>query len=188
MTKKPCPHFDGQISEVPYLTEAQGLHGDDRGSFQELWRRQRHQRPRQVDQINMSLSWQGVLRGLHWQVEPHALGKFVLCTQGQVQDVAVDLRRQSKTFGQWQEYLLEAGGRCVWVPAGFAHGFLVLSSTAHVVYLQDGSYDPAAERSLHYADPEVGIQWQLEGLEVQVSEKDRDAAGLRGRSVEDFFH
>lgn len=113
-------------------------------------------------QDNHSRSEKGVLRGLHYQIqEPQ--GKLVRVVQGEVFDAAVDLRRSSRTFGKWVGVVLsEQNRRQLWIPAGFAHGYLVLSTAAETLYKTTDYYSPQHERSLHWNDTEVGIRWPLE--------------------------
>jgi dTDP-4-dehydrorhamnose 3,5-epimerase len=126
-------------------------------------------------QDNHSRSGRGVLRGLHYQIE-HAQGKLVRVTAGEVFDVAVDLRRSSPHFGQWAGVLLSGENhRQLWVPPGFAHGFVVLSETADFLYKTTDYYHPEFERSLLWNDPALGIEWPLtEGLKLAA----KDAAAL----------
>ena len=113
-------------------------------------------------QDNHSKSAKGVLRGLHYQIE-HAQGKLVRVVQGEVFDVAVDLRQSSPTFGQWVgEHLSADNKRQMWVPPGFAHGFLVLSESAEFLYKTTDYWYPEHERSLLWSDPSIGIQWPIE--------------------------
>jgi dTDP-4-dehydrorhamnose 3,5-epimerase len=113
---------------------------------------------------------------MHFQL---GLAKHVRCARGRILDVVVDIRRSSATFGQWEAFTLDdAEHNQLFVPAGFAHGFCVLSETADVVYLQDGYYDPARDRGISHADPEIGIAWP-QGLQLIVSERDRTAPRLR---------
>ncbi len=128
-------------------------------------------------QDNLSGSGKGVLRGMHYQLEPHGMGKLVRVVKGSIFDVAVDLRRGSPTFGRWLGITLcEGSGEALWIPAGFAHGFLSLEEGTLVHYKCDGLYEPSSERTLHYACPEVGIAWPGEILEV--SAKDAAAPAL----------
>lgn len=127
-------------------------------------------------QDNQSYSKQGVLRGLHFQVE-QAQGKLVRVVAGEVFDVAVDLRRASATFGKWTGAQLSSTNRhMIWIPKGFAHGFYTLSDTAEVAYKVTDFYAPQHERTLLWNDPYVAIQWPLEGEPI-LSHKDR--AGMR---------
>ena len=136
-------------------------------------------------QDNHSKSAQGVLRGLHYQIK-QPQGKLVCVTVGEVFDVAVDLRRSSPTFGQWVGELLTAeNGRQLWVPAGFAHGFYVLSDSAEFTYKCTDYYAPEHERSLIWNDADVGIDWPLvDGVGVNLS--DKDLAGKPFTSCETF--
>ena len=123
-------------------------------------------------QDNHSRSQQGVLRGLHYQIR-QPQGKLVRVVQGRVFDVAVDLRRASPTFGQWQGFeLSEENKRMFWIPPGFAHGFVVLSASADFLYKATDYYAPEHERSLLWNDPALGIEWPLAGLTPLLSAKD----------------
>jgi dTDP-4-dehydrorhamnose 3,5-epimerase len=162
--------------------------GDERGFFQETWNAAVFEKLGlnvQFVQDNHSRSSQGILRGLHYQiVQPQ--GKLVRVTQGAVIDVAVDLRRSSKTFGQHVAVELNADNkRMMWVPPGFAHGFYVLSSSADFLYKCTEYYAPAYERSLLWNDPALGIDWQLvDGRAPTLSAK--DAVGLPLSASETF--
>jgi dTDP-4-dehydrorhamnose 3,5-epimerase len=128
-------------------------------------------------QDNHSRSAKGVLRGLHYQIQ-HPQGKLVRVTQGEVFDVAVDLRRSSPNFGRWEGVVLSGDNkRQLWVPPGFAHGFVVLSESAEFLYKTTDYYAPEFERSLLWSDPSVGIQWPV-GDAPLLAAKDRDAATL----------
>ena len=131
-------------------------------------------------QDNHSRSAKGVLRGLHYQLPPHAQGKLVRVTQGAVYDVAVDVRPASATFGRWVGVELSGENhKQLWIPAGFAHGFLVLSESADFLYKTTDYYAPQAERSVHWADPELGIAWPDIGVAPTLSPKDAAAPGFR---------
>jgi dTDP-4-dehydrorhamnose 3,5-epimerase len=154
--------------------------GDDRGFFLESWNA-RAFREAGIDatfvQDNHSRSRRGVLRGLHYQVE-HAQGKLVRVVSGEVFDVAVDLRRSSPTFGRWVGVTLSADDkRMLWVPPGFAHGFLVLSEFADFLYKATDYYHPEHERTLLWNDPALGIAWPLDG-EPLFAAKDREGVRL----------
>jgi dTDP-4-dehydrorhamnose 3,5-epimerase len=126
-------------------------------------------------QDNQSLSRRGVIRGLHYQVQ-QPQGKLIRCISGEIFDVAVDLRRQSPTFGQWVgETLSAANRRLLWIRPGFAHGFMVLSETAEVLYKATDFYAPQHERTILWNDPAININWPLAGKPI-LSEK--DLAGL----------
>ncbi|MBE9608431.1 dTDP-4-dehydrorhamnose 3,5-epimerase [Chitinilyticum piscinae] len=140
--------------------------GDDRGFFFESFNQQRFDEAisRRVHfvQDNHSRSNRNVLRGLHYQLPPHPQGKLVRCVQGEVFDVAVDLRRNSSTFGKWVGTLLSAENkRQLWIPEGFAHGFQVVSETAEFLYKTTDFWHPELERSLRWNDPELAIAWPL---------------------------
>ena len=153
--------------------------GDARGFFFESFNQKSFAEATGVNlpfvQDNHSKSVKGVLRGLHYQVEPHAQGKLVRVTQGEVFDVAVDLRKDAKTFGQWVGVTLSAENKQqLWIPPGFAHGFLVLSDTAEFLYKTTDYYAPQAERSLRWDDPTLAIAWPLEGEPILA---DKDSQG-----------
>jgi dTDP-4-dehydrorhamnose 3,5-epimerase len=134
-------------------------------------------------QDNHSRSRRGVLRGLHYQIE-HAQGKLVRVVAGEVFDVAVDLRRSSPTFGRWVGVTLsEDNKRMLWVPPGFAHGFLVRSASADFLYKTTDYYHPEHERTLAWNDPDVGIAWPLDGEPVLAA---KDAAGARLADAETY--
>lgn len=150
-------------------------HADERGFFVERWRADRAAAlglPAFV-QLNHARSRRGTLRGLHFQGPPHAQGKLVSVVRGAVFDVAVDLRRGSSTYGVWDGVVLD-GDRPehLWVPAGFAHGYLVLSDVADVVYQVDAGYAPQAEGGLRWDDPDLAIAWPDAGAPVATSAKD----------------
>jgi dTDP-4-dehydrorhamnose 3,5-epimerase len=131
----------------------------------------------QFVQDNHSRSAKGVLRGLHYQIE-HPQGKLVRVTQGEVFDVAVDMRRSSPTFGKWDGVLLSAENqRQLWIPPGFAHGFVVTSDTAEFLYKTTDYWHPAFERSLLWSDPRVGVQWPIQGTPL-LAPKDAAAVPL----------
>jgi dTDP-4-dehydrorhamnose 3,5-epimerase len=130
-------------------------------------------------QDNHSRSAKGVLRGLHYQIE-HAQGKLVRVTTGEVLDIAVDIRRSSPTFGKWVGVKLSAENfRQLWVPPGFAHGFVVLSDYAEFLYKTTDYYTPAAERCIRWDDPDLNIDWELGGAQPQMSAKDQNAKYLK---------
>lgn len=128
-------------------------------------------------QDNLSESRRGVLRGIHYQIEPQAMGKLVRVLTGAIFDVAVDLRRGSPTFKQWIGRTLSADRPiALWVPPGFGHGFMALEDQSLVLYKCTGFHAPEFERSIHFADPDIGIQWPFEPDEV--SSKDAGAPTL----------
>jgi dTDP-4-dehydrorhamnose 3,5-epimerase len=160
--------------------------GDARGFFMESWNRRALAQAgldAEFVQDNHSLSRRGVLRGLHYQIrEPQ--GKLVRVTSGEVFDVAVDLRRSSPTFGRSVGMRLSAQNRLMmWIPPGFAHGFLVLSEAADFLYKTTAYYHPEHDRSLRWDDPALGIDWPLDGIEPIVSAKDAAAPLLAQAEV-----
>jgi dTDP-4-dehydrorhamnose 3,5-epimerase len=157
------------------------IHGDHRGWFVESWQRERY-RAAGIDadfvQDNQSFSARGTLRGLHIQ-NPHGQGKLVQVIQGEVFDVAVDVRRGSPDFGRWAGVRLNAETKHqLWVPAGFLHGFLVLSETALFSYKCTDLYHPDAQFAVRWDDPDIGIEWPL-AAPPTLSSKDREAPFLR---------
>ena len=151
--------------------------GDERGFFYESFNEKVFKQATGLNidfvQDNHSKSAKNVLRGLHYQTE-HAQGKLVRVTQGEVFDVAVDLRQSSSTFGQWVgEKLTAENKHMIWVPAGFAHGFVVLSETAEFLYKTTDFYSPEHEISIQWNDADIGIDWPLDG-EPSLSVKDKD--------------
>jgi dTDP-4-dehydrorhamnose 3,5-epimerase len=174
-------------TEVPgVLILEPKVFGDERGFFLESFNRREFERASgvRVDfvQDNHSRSGRGVLRGLHYQIS-QPQGKLVRVVAGEVFDVAVDLRRSSPTFGRWTGTRLSAENkRMMWIPPGFAHGFLVLSESADFLYKTTAYYAPEHERCLLWNDPEVGIRWPLEGDPV-LAQKDRTGAPLRRAEV-----
>lgn len=156
------------------------LFRDDRGYFTEVFSVRSFADaglPVEFVQDNLSKSAKGTLRGLHYQIEPNGQGKLVMALTGAIFDVAVDLRRGSPTFGKWVgRELREDSGLALWVPVGFAHGFVALEDNTQVFYKCTTPWVPQAERSLRYNDKDVGIEWPIEP--TLISEKDSDAPGL----------
>jgi dTDP-4-dehydrorhamnose 3,5-epimerase len=151
--------------------------GDDRGFFFESFNQQAFNQATGLDvqfvQDNHSKSAKNVLRGLHYQLPPKAQGKLVRVVAGEVFDVAVDVRKGSPTFGQWVGQVLSAENKLqMWVPAGLAHGFLVLSSSAEFLYKTTDYYAPEYERSIAWNDPALAIEWPLTGGAAVLSAKD----------------
>ncbi len=149
---------------------------DNRGEFFETYKRSEYAANGVTEdfvQDNHSVSVQGVLRGLHWQRSPHAQGKLVRVVVGAVWDVAVDLRADSPTFGTWFGIELSAQNRTqLYIPAGFAHGFVTLSDTAEFLYKCTAEYDRASEAGIRWDDPDLGITWPAVSVDYIVSEKD----------------
>lgn len=162
--------------------------GDERGFFMETWNaRAFKEAVADVDfvQDNHSRSVKNTLRGLHYQIK-QPQGKLVRCTRGEVFDVAVDLRKDSPNFGQWvAEFLSEENQHQLWVPPGFAHGFLVISNTADFQYKCTDFYAPKHERSIHWADSTIRIEWPLDTKSSSplVSQKDSEGAQLQDAEV-----
>jgi dTDP-4-dehydrorhamnose 3,5-epimerase len=172
MRAEPLITAAGQTLSGPLLLSPQSF-GDARGFFFESWNQQcwgellaaDGQQAEPFVQDNHSRSARGVLRGLHWQLPPHPQGKLVRCVVGEIFDVAVDLRRHSPSFGQWMGVRLSAANhQQLWVPVGFAHGFLTLSEHAEVLYKTTDFWSRDCERSLRWDDPILAIAWPLEAL------------------------
>ena len=159
--------------------------GDERGFFLESYNERVFAEigiKERFVQDNHSLSRRNVLRGLHYQIR-QAQGKLVRVPAGEILDVAVDVRRSSATFGKWTaERLSGENKRMMWIPAGFAHGFRVISETAHVLYKATDYYAPEHERTLAWNDPELKIEWELEGEPI-ISSKDQLGTTLRDAEV-----
>jgi dTDP-4-dehydrorhamnose 3,5-epimerase len=157
------------------------LFADERGFFLESYNRRAFRQATGIDvefvQDNHSRSARNVLRGLHYQIR-QPQGKLVRVTAGEIWDVAVDLRASSATFGKWVASALDAkSARCIWIPDGFAHGFLVVSEAAEVQYKTTDYYAPEHERTLLWSDPALAIPWPLRGEPV-MTDRDRQGAPL----------
>lgn len=177
--------LDTSLSDVKIIEPV--VFGDDRGFFMETWS-QRVFAEQGIEenfvQDNHSRSARGVLRGMHYQIK-HPQGKLVRVTQGEVFDVAVDMRKSSSQFGQWVGVVLsDKNKRQLWVPPGFAHGFLVLSESADFQYKCTDLYAPEHERSLIWNDPDVAIEWPLHDMQPQLAAKDE--AGLPFNDCETY--
>ncbi|WP_428825267.1 dTDP-4-dehydrorhamnose 3,5-epimerase [Azonexus sp. IMCC34842] len=158
--------------------------GDERGFFFESFNQkiffQAIGQKVEFVQDNHSKSARNVLRGLHYQVPPKAQGKLLRVVQGEVFDVSVDLRKNSKTFGQWNGLILSAENKKqLWIPPGFAHGFLTLSDGAEFLYKTTDYYSPEHERCIAWNDPEIGIVWPLCGEKPVLSGKDNIGMNLK---------
>ena len=157
--------------------------GDTRGFFYESFNQKAFNEATGLDlpfvQDNHSRSAKGVLRGLHYQLPPHAQGKLVRVVRGAVFDVAVDLRKSSPPFGQWVGMeLSEENHRQFWVPPGFAHGFVVLSESADFLYKTTDYYAPSHERCIAWNDPAIAVQWPDIGMAPLLSAKDQQGKSL----------
>lgn len=177
--------IDTQIPDVKIIEPK--VFGDERGFFFESFNQKIFEeavgRPVTFVQDNHSKSSRGVLRGLHYQLPPHAQGKLVRCVVGEVFDVAVDIRKCSPTFGLWVGVNLSAENkRQLWIPEGFAHGFITLSETADFLYKTTNFYHQASERSIRWNDDDLAIEWPT--TDVVLSAKDRIAAQL---SIAELF-
>ncbi len=158
-------------------------HRDDRGFFSETFRASAFEPYVQAPfvQDNLAQSAAGVVRGLHFQLEPKAQGKLIQVVNGEISDIAVDIRRSSPTFGKWVSAPLSAEtGHMLWVPPGFAHGYAVTSDGADVAYKVTAEYEPTLDRGIRWDDPDIGIEWPNIGpmgpngpREPVVSDKDR---------------
>ena len=190
----------GTTLEGPLLITPR-VFGDERGFFFESWNQRAFAAALETDgqvvpefvQDNHSRSSCGVLRGLHYQLPPHPQGKLVRCVLGEIFDVAVDIRRGSATFGQWVGARLSAANhQQLWVPAGFAHGFLTLSEHAEVLYKTTDFWSRDCERAIRWDDPQLAIDWPpLEAAAAPsaplLSEKDALAPLLADLSTQDLF-
>jgi len=177
-------------TEIPDVLEVTtGRFDDDRGFFTETyalptWSAGGFEGT--FVQDNLSLSKKGTLRGMHYQLSDRGMGKLVRVVRGAIFDVAVDLRRGSPTFGKWVGRTLSGeGSMALWVPVGFAHGFVALEDDSYVWYKCTGAHAPEAERSLRYSDPSVGVEWPIEP--TVISQKDADAPLLADADY-DFVH
>ncbi|EGQ9864785.1 dTDP-4-dehydrorhamnose 3,5-epimerase [Vibrio parahaemolyticus] len=172
--------IDTKIPDVKIIEPA--VFGDERGFFMETWNQKRFEelvtgKPTKFVQDNHSKSKKGILRGLHYQTE-NTQGKLVRVISGEVFDVAVDIRKDSPTFGMWVgEYLSAENKRQLWVPEGFAHGFYVISEEAEFVYKCTNYYAPEAEKSIIWNDPNLKINWPLVDTPT-LSEKDKTGEGF----------
>ena len=172
---------------------------DSRGFFQESWNKKtweeslksQNQFPKPFVQDNHSRSRKGTLRGLHYQLDPYSQGKLVRCMNGVIYDVAVDLRKDSETFGEWAGIELSSENNIqFWIPSGFAHGFLTLSAEADLVYKVNEYWNKTSERSLNWNDKKMDIDWPMDILEntpIELSDKDKNAPFLEELCKEDLF-
>lgn len=171
--------IDTKIPDVKIIEPA--VFGDERGFFMETWQQSKFSElvaERTFVQDNHSKSKKGILRGLHYQTE-NTQGKLVRVVSGEVYDVAVDIRKDSPTYGQWVGVLLSAENkRQLWVPEGFAHGFYVTSESAEFVYKCTDYYNPNCEQSILWNDESLAIDWPLDG-EPTLSDKDKNGVKFK---------
>ena len=195
MQVEPLQSPQGATIAGPLLISPRAF-GDERGWFFESWNQRKFDEAAGetvvFSQDNHSRSVQGVLRGLHYQLAPEPQAKLVRASIGEIFDVAVDIRQGSSTFGQWVGAHLSAENKQqLWVPEGFAHGFLTLSPVAEVQYKARGFWNKECERAIVWNDASINIQWpldQLGGAEVSLSGKDADAASLdQAKAAGDVF-
>ena len=195
MQVEPLQTAQGLSIEGPLLITPR-VFGDDRGWFFESWNQNNFNEAVGetvvFSQDNHSRSVRGVLRGLHYQLAPEPQAKLVRASLGAIFDVAVDIRSSSPSFGQWVGTILSADNKQqLWVPEGFAHGFLTLSEVAEVQYKARGFWNKGCERAIRWKDPELAIHWplnQLEGVVVSLSEKDAAAPSIKAAvSAGDIF-
>lgn len=195
MKVEPLQSPQGATISGPLLITPQTF-GDERGWFFESWNQRKFDEAIGesvlFSQDNHSRSVQGVLRGLHYQLAPEPQAKLVRASVGEIFDVAVDIRQGSATFGQWVGAHLSAENKQqLWVPEGFAHGFLTLSSVAEVQYKARGFWNKNCERAIVWSDASINIQWpldQLGGAQVSLSGKDANASSLdQAKAVGDVF-
>ncbi|HFQ5201046.1 TPA: dTDP-4-dehydrorhamnose 3,5-epimerase [Vibrio vulnificus] len=168
--------IDTKIPDVKIIEPT--VFGDERGFFMETWNQKRFEelvtgKPTKFVQDNHSKSKKGILRGLHYQTE-NTQGKLVRVVSGEVFDVAVDIRKDSPTFGQWVgEYLSAENKRQLWIPEGFAHGFYVTSEVAEFVYKCTDYYSPQFEKTLIWDDLDLNISWPINNTVPILSKKDQ---------------
>lgn len=184
---------DNQV-KGPLLIELKSF-DDKRGYFYEKWNQKKFDKivgkPINFVQDNISKSVKGVLRGLHYQILPRSQAKLVSCIYGEIFDIAVDIRKNSSTFGSWVGAILNESNKSqLWIPDGFAHGFLSLSDQAIVHYKTTDFWSAEHERSIAWDDETINIKWPmdlLEGYEILVSEKDAEAIKLENIKDADLF-
>ena len=163
---------------------------DDRGFFFESFNQATFEKETNLSptfvQENHSRSIKGVLRGLHYQLPPKAQDKLVRVVNGEIFDVVVDIRKGSSTFGKWiGEILTDKNKKQIWIPKGFAHGFVVLSEIAEVIYKTTDYYAPQYERCIRWDDPKLNIDWNLKGVNLLLSKKDKKGELIQNLQVFD---
>jgi dTDP-4-dehydrorhamnose 3,5-epimerase len=178
-----------EIPEVVLLEPK--VYSDDRGLFFESFNHDNFEKiiEQKINfvQDNQSCSHKGVLRGLHYQLNPKAQGKLVRIISGEVFDVAVDIRKNSPTFGKWVgAFLSGINKKQLWIPAGFAHGFLSLADSSEMLYKTTDYYAPELERSIIWSDSEIGIKWPSIG-DIKIADKDAAGAAMNDAEVYELF-
>ena len=173
--------FEKQSIEDVILVKPK-VFGDNRGFFMETYKKSdfaAHGIDVDFNQDNHSKSVKGVLRGLHYQESPYGQAKLVRCTRGRIYDVAVDIRKGSKTFGEYVKVeLSEENKHMLFIPEGFAHGFVVLSDEAELIYKASGEYAPQADRGVLWSDKDINIDWEID-FEPILSDKDSKQPTLK---------
>lgn len=176
------------LGDVTLITPK--VFGDSRGFFMESYQKSTFVNNGIKDDFNQdnhSKSTKGVLRGLHYQTNPKAQAKLVRCSNGKIFDVAVDIRKNSPSFGKWVgEILSEENKNMLYIPAGFAHGFVVLSDEAELLYKATNEYSPENDRGIRWNDPDINIDWGID-FEPLISEKDSKQPFLKDIKGEDLF-
>ena len=167
------------------------VHKDKRGFFLESWNQDQLNKVLNEDinfvQDNHSFSNKGVLRGLHYQTKPKGQAKLVRCIQGEIFDVIVDIRINSKTFGKWAGLKLNETNTLLWVPKGFAHGFLTLSNYAEVCYKTSNYWDSESEKTINWEDPDISIKWPNICSKFIISDKDKSGSFLKNLLHKDLY-
>jgi len=180
-------------SKIPGLLIIEAkVFGDHRGFFTEFYNSEGYAELGFRDtivQANHSSSRKGVMRGLHYQLNPHPMGKLVKAVKGSIFDVGVDIRKGSPTFGKWYgEVLSEENKKMLYFPPGFAHGFLALEDNTEAIYLCTGVYNQASERGIVWNDPDIGIDWPVKEVgEVIITDKDKAHPGVKKAETNFIF-
>ncbi len=188
---KQIKNNNGEIVDGPLLLKTKS-YKDARGFFMESWNKKELSEILKKEtlfvQDNHSKSHQGVLRGLHFQIPPYAQGKLVRCISGEIYDVGVDIRLNSVTFGTWfYEKLSSENLNQLWIPEGFAHGFITISSIAEVLYKTTNYWNQNSERSINWSDPNIDIQWPKLPMDPILSAKDFKAPFLKNINQNSLF-
>lgn len=178
--------FDGPLLLIPEIFK------DDRGFFMESWNKKTFEKivitPIDFLQDNHSMSKKNVLRGLHYQLPPFDQGKLIRCISGEIFDVILDLRKSSPSFLSWASVCLSSINKHqLWIPSGFAHGFLTLSQNAEIIYKVTSKWSREHERSIIWNDSNLKINWPLDGIFPLLSDKDKKAQNIENLTHQDFF-